>query len=479
MSSSGGKAVVIGSGVGGAGCAALLAGKGFEVTLLERNSFSGGKAASFEKDGFTYDTGVHAVGNGELGPLGEINRLVGGDLSWARIEGNRICIGDRVARYPLDYASDDSIHNILEGIGVLPENRDDCHVCFKELAAMKPAAEMEALETLPLKEYVDRFTDDPSFHQMINATCGMLIVVTYFTGSTGEFIYCFAKMAESANLSYPRGGMGSIARSYLDAFEGMGGRVEFERPVEAIVVENGRAVGVEARGRIDADIVVSNMGLQPTARMVADHLPTEYFDRAMSLRSSYGAVSVKYALDAEVVPYPMTLWIPDINDQDAMAKYVGIMYPVPSIPDPDLAPDGCQLVLAGAVLSPDPRKKDLHNEILDRIEATMLMLHPGIDEHVVWKLRTDIAYTAKISGRDLGEVIGLSQDVRQVGRNRPDPRMPIPGLYLVGADAGGRGIGTEMAGESALNVSRMIADDATGGAGVRPTAEGTSSGNLR
>jgi phytoene dehydrogenase-like protein len=34
--------------------------------------------------------------------------------------------------------------------------------------------------------------------------------------------------------------------------------------------------------------------------------------------------------------------------------------------------------------------------------------------------------------------------------------MPITGLYLVGADAGGRGIGTEMAGESAINVSNMI-----------------------
>ena len=44
----------------------------------------------------------------------------------------------------------------------------------------------------------------------------------------------------------------------------------------------------------------------------------------------------------------------------------------------------------------------------------------------------------------------------------PDPKMPIHGLYLVGADAGGRGIGTEMAGESALYVSRMTADDVTG-----------------
>ena len=39
MASGDSKVVVIGSGVGGSGCAALLAQKGFDVTVLERNSF--------------------------------------------------------------------------------------------------------------------------------------------------------------------------------------------------------------------------------------------------------------------------------------------------------------------------------------------------------------------------------------------------------------------------------------------------------
>ncbi len=456
------KVVVIGSGIGGAGCAALLAEKGFDVTVLERNSFPGGKAASFEREGFVYDTGVHAVGSGDKGPLGEIAHRVNAELSWSLISGNRICLGNKVATYPLDFASDESIRKIIEGIGVLPENRDDCYVCFKELATMKPDAEMEALEKTPLKDYVSRFTDDFQFHQMINATCGMLIVVTYFTGSTSEFIYCFAGMANNASLSYPRGGMGSIARSYLDALERLGGNVEYGREVERIIVENGRVAGVEARGRIDADVVISNMGLQPTVKMVEEHLPAGYVERVTKLRSSYGAVSVKYALDAEVVPHPMTLWIPDVNDAESLEKYVGIMYPVPSIPDPDLAPEGCQLVLAGAVLTADPKQKELNNQVLDRIEATMEMLHPGIEDHVIWKLRTDVEYTSKISGRELGEVIGLSQDYRQVGADRPGPVMPVPGLYSVGADTGGRGIGTEMAAESALNVSGLVEADALG-----------------
>src|SRR5450759_1437867 len=53
------KVVVIGSGPGGAGAAAVLAARGHEVDLLERNPFPGGKCASFEKDGYIVDTGVH------------------------------------------------------------------------------------------------------------------------------------------------------------------------------------------------------------------------------------------------------------------------------------------------------------------------------------------------------------------------------------------------------------------------------------
>jgi prolycopene isomerase len=462
MTKNGIRVVVIGGGIGGAGCAALLAEKGFEVTLIERNGFAGGKGASFEKDGFVYDTGVHAIGNGDKGPLGLIDRTVGGNLKFNLITGgNRIAIGGNVAHYPLEYASEDSVAAIIKGIGARPENFDGCFTCFKELLRMRAASEMEILDETPLKEYVDRFTDDPNFHQMINSMCGMLIVVTYFTGSTGEFIYCFARMAENASLSYPVGGLGAIAKSYISAFERMGGKVEFNSAVEGVTIEKGRVAGVETSGGpVPADIVVSNMGLQPTVRMVRDHLDRGYVDRAMSLKSSYGAVSVKYALDAEVVEYPLTLWIPDVSDPVMAEKYVGVFYPVPSIPDPGLVPEGCQLVLAGALVPPHPKHKELNEQILNRIEATMSMLHPSIDDHIVWKLRTGTEYIAGISGRELGEVIGLAQDYRQVGKNRPDPRMPIGGLYLVGADAGGRGIGTEMAADSALNVSEMIAEDA-------------------
>ena len=133
---------------------------------------------------------------------------------------------------------------------------------------------------------------------------------------------------------------------------------------------------------------------------------------------------------------------------------------MPSAADPGLAPPGCQLVLAGAPTSPnldDPVAADAAcEEVLDKIEATMRYLYPDIEEHVVWKLRTNTRYCADISGRRTGEVIGVAQNRFQVGGNRPGNVTPLQGFYLVGSDVGGRGVGMEMAADSALSLWRHL-----------------------
>ncbi len=49
--------VVIGSGIAGLSCAALLARYGFNVTVCESHSIPGGAAHAFERNGFKFDSG--------------------------------------------------------------------------------------------------------------------------------------------------------------------------------------------------------------------------------------------------------------------------------------------------------------------------------------------------------------------------------------------------------------------------------------
>ena len=56
------KIVIIGAGVGGLTTAALLAKAGFEVTVLESQSYPGGSAGTFFHKGYRFDAGATVVG---------------------------------------------------------------------------------------------------------------------------------------------------------------------------------------------------------------------------------------------------------------------------------------------------------------------------------------------------------------------------------------------------------------------------------
>ncbi len=51
--------VVIGSGVGGLSCAAILARYGFDVIVCESHTIAGGAAHAFERNGYKFDPALH------------------------------------------------------------------------------------------------------------------------------------------------------------------------------------------------------------------------------------------------------------------------------------------------------------------------------------------------------------------------------------------------------------------------------------
>ena len=82
-------AIVIGSGIGGLGAGAALAHIGKRVLLLERHHRAGGLTQTFERNGFTFNTGLHYLGGFEEGSLNRrlFDRLSGGRIAMAPISG--------------------------------------------------------------------------------------------------------------------------------------------------------------------------------------------------------------------------------------------------------------------------------------------------------------------------------------------------------------------------------------------------------
>lgn len=453
------KVVVMGTGIGGSGVAALLKKSGFEnVTILERNSFPGGKAASFEKDGFIYDTGVHWVGRGERGPLGEISKRVGGNLRFHAMEpALKFSTGGYTAILNQDMGEPEW-HNVVREIGVRKENEKDAIRFIKDATRERTLEEISSLDKLRLEEYVKSFTDDIQLFRLAEGFAGLYMVISPAHASAGEFCLCFSTQFNLRNLSYPYGAMRQMPIDYLEQFEKMGGVLKYNTEVEEMVIENGKVKGVEAGGFYPADVVISNNGAKETLELAGyENFPKDYVEKVNSMKLSFGAVSVKYAVRGTVVEPQMNFYFPNMEDPRLAERQTGIFLPVPSIADPDLAPEGCHILLAGSLVPPkidnEGKYKFICDMVLDRIENTMNDLYPDLEKSTIWKMRTDSKYIAQISGRKTGEVIGISQSFTQVGENRLKCKTPVSGLFLVGADAGGRGIGTEMAADSALNLA--------------------------
>jgi len=67
-------AVIIGSGMGGLACAASFSRTGHRVLVLEQHGVAGGQTQVFERNGFTWDVGVHYLG--EVAPGGPARHIL-------------------------------------------------------------------------------------------------------------------------------------------------------------------------------------------------------------------------------------------------------------------------------------------------------------------------------------------------------------------------------------------------------------------
>ena len=77
------KVLIIGGGLGGLFCGAILAKEGLKVTVLEKNAAIGGGLQSFTRFGEVFDTGMHVVGGLQEG--GNIRRLLGYLGIWNKV----------------------------------------------------------------------------------------------------------------------------------------------------------------------------------------------------------------------------------------------------------------------------------------------------------------------------------------------------------------------------------------------------------
>ena len=295
--------------------------------------------------------------------------------------------------------------------------------------------------------------------------------------------YLYRLCGNHGSISAPAGGMGSVTEALAHAARNNGATIRTGMPVKRIVIENGRAAGVETEsGEIFSSwLVVSNADPKSTIMNLvsARNVETGFTRRVHNIRMRGNAAKLHLALDGLPTIEGMDkkdfgerlIIAPDENYVERAfnpAKYREfspdpvLEVTFPSFRDASLAPTGKHVMSAIVQYAPYELKggwTDAARDEFTKVALTKLAEYaPDLPERVTaTELLTpaDIEKEFKITGGHWhhGELT-LDQFlfVRPVG-GAAQYAMPLDGLYLCGA---GAHPGGGISGAAGRNAARVI-----------------------
>jgi phytoene dehydrogenase-like protein len=365
---------------------------------------------------------------------------------------------------PLYFSKLENIRKFLDFISLDSDEMDKVITMFLTLLSASES-DISNYDSITLKDWISTYTDNLAVNDFFNCVCILYFALPYYTASAGEFVYSFRNMFLDSSFGYVKGGSGSISRAFVELAEKFGSEIRSNASVKRILVEEGKVTGVELENGevIQSHLVISNAGLKETVlNLVGEqHFTSEYVSNIKRLKDSLAYLSIKIALKEKVTEKPCVVVMPENSENSFRNIDAGkppkdkfLFIPIPSNLDPQLAPSGKQLITVGTPCPMDPNTD--FQPWISSLKESINEVFPGIIENALWIEVTTPKDIANWLGKTSGCAIGLAQTPDQVGENRFSAISPVEGLYYVGADVKGRGIGTELAADSALKLSSQL-----------------------
>jgi len=442
--------IVVGAGIGGLAAALMLAHQGRKTLLLEKQRFIGGRLSSFDRRGFHMDLGVHLISRSYKGPTSDVLRRVGipDPVKYLTVRPRSSYQG-KVLTFPQDLKA------------MVPEKDFNALISFLGEVRFMPDEKMKEYDDVTLESHLSKYTKEPLIHSWVESISGIYTGCPIAFASTGEFMRCFKWEAEARASGYPDGGCSAISDAYGDGIKKFGGEIKLRAGVQKIELERGKVKGVLVGDKLyQSDVVVSNADIKNTVLNLvgASHFPADYVKYVKGLKySGAGATVVRIALDKKLTDIMMLGHIATFDREDYAKKLMSgnipeelnMMVVVPSNFSDKIAPKGKQYVcvVSGGlgVGAPKEMKKALAEAIINSTETII----PGLREHTMWTNIMTPDDLANMLGEE-GAGIGIAQTVGQSGDKRPKINTPVEGLYIVGGEAGGSGVGIELCINSAI-----------------------------
>jgi phytoene desaturase len=453
------RVVVVGAGLGGLSAALRLLAAGREVTVVERSAHPGGRAGILERDGYAFDTGPTVLTMPDL--LADALGCVGEELT------------DWLDLRPLDPAyraffPDGSTLDVRSDPAAMAE--EVRRVCGPEEARgyerfVRFASRLYRYER---DAFIDRNTDSPL--DLLTPDLARLAAVggfrrlapkvaSYLKDPRTRRVFSFQSLyagvspyealALYAVIAYmdavsgvvaPVGGMHAVPRALAGAAEKHGATLRYGETVTRVVVERGRAVGVETAGgeRIPADVVVLN----PDLPAAYDLLPPRPRRRLRSSPSCFLLLAgsrQNYTRTAHHNLHFGREWRPVFRDLTRRGRLMAdpsLLVTSPTRTDPALAPPGRHVY---SVLAPTPNQTSgidwevvgprYREELLHRLDG---LGYKGFEDSLeVEHVTTPLDWERQ--GLVDGTPFSFAHTVRQTGPFRPGNLVPgVDGVVLTG-----------------------------------------------
>jgi phytoene dehydrogenase-like protein len=305
--------IVVGSGLGGLSCAALLARAGLNVLVVEQHYVAGGLAHSFRRRAFHFDSAIHYIGDtAEGGVVPRILDAVGAQgvefLSLPEDGFDLLHLPDLVFGIPIGTEAYKArlcelFPDEARGIAKFVDRMSEVYSHLRRLDLPKHLGELMAF---PLRHFPIVRAASATVEQVLSAYVkdprlkAILVAQRLNYGEhprTASFIMHSAVVtAYLQGAGYPAGGSQALADTLIRALERHGGEVRIRTPVASILTAGGRATGVrlESGEVLHAKHVVSNADLYHTLfdLMEEGAVPSALRRRVESVRLSHSAFSV-------------------------------------------------------------------------------------------------------------------------------------------------------------------------------------------
>jgi len=326
------KVIVIGAGIGGLTTAALLAKAGYEVTVLEAQTYAGGCAGTFFHKGYRFEAGATVAGGFQPnGPHAVAADLLGinwkvkqHDPAWVvHLPDREVELTqdhqDVLAKFPRTASFWDEQQKVADlawkmsaqGLPFPPTNLAE----FSQLTKVGLSNFPADLRMIPfafssVHDWLKRknLADDKAFVRFLDST--LLISAQATTERTNALYGATAIDLSRQGVYHIEGGIGGLAETLVDKIRELGGEVLFRQNVTRIAIENGKATGVYTKqGRrtnkeafIPANFVIGNLTPWSLDTLLSDNSPAKLKREVSKRKATFGAFSLHLGLNHSKLP---------------------------------------------------------------------------------------------------------------------------------------------------------------------------------